>query len=79
MGRAKTITAKNVFVFGVFLSVFSRIWTEFGDLLPKSSYSVRMGKNTDQIKSEYRHLSRNAYNFAKYVRSTKNLKIYRDI
>ena len=30
------------------MSVFSRIWTEYGVLPLKSLYSVRIGKNTDQ-------------------------------
>ena len=30
-------------------SVLSRIQTEYGDLLRKSTYSVRMRENTDQI------------------------------
>ena len=33
-----------------FWSVFSRIWTEYGDLLRKSPYSVRIRENTDQKK-----------------------------
>ena len=39
--------------------VFSRIWTEYGGLLYKSMYWVRMRENTDQKKSEYRYCSRN--------------------
>ena len=35
---------------GVFWSVFSRIWTEFGDLLRESSYLVRIQENIDQEK-----------------------------
>ena len=31
-----------------FFPVFSRIWTEYGDLRSKSSYSVRIRENTDQ-------------------------------
>ena len=30
-----------------FWSVFSRIWTEYGDLQSKSPYSVRMQENAD--------------------------------
>ena len=35
---------------GFFWSVFSRIWTEYEDLLHKSPYSVQMRENTDQKK-----------------------------
>ena len=38
-----------------FWSVFSHIWTEYGDLLRKSPYSVRIWGNTDQKDSEYGH------------------------
>ena len=37
-----------------FWSVFSRIRTEYGDLLIKSPYSVRMRENADQENSGYR-------------------------
>ena len=37
--------------------VFSRIWTEYGEILRISPYSVRMRKNADQNNSEYGHLS----------------------
>ena len=43
-------------------SVFSHIWTEYGDLQSKATYSVQMRENTDQKKSEYGHLSR-SFNF----------------
>ena len=36
-----------------FWSAFFRIWTEFGDLLSKSLYSVQMWENMDQKNSEY--------------------------
>ena len=39
-------------------SVFFLIRTEFGDLLCKSPYSVRMRENTDQKNSKYRHFLR---------------------
>ena len=39
----------------LFWSVFSRIRTEYGKILPISPYSVRMWKNTDQNNSEYGH------------------------
>ena len=43
----------------LFWSVFSRIWTEYGEILRISPYSVRMRENADYNKSEYGHLSRN--------------------
>ena len=39
----------------LFWSVFSCIWTEYGEILPISPYSVRMRENTDQNYSEYGH------------------------
>ena len=42
----------------LFWSTFSRIRTEYGEILCISPYSVRMGENADQINSEYRHFSR---------------------
>ena len=42
----------------LFLSVFSRIWTEYGEILRISPYSVRMRENTDQNNSEYIHFLR---------------------
>ena len=43
-----------------FWSVFSRIWTEYGEIRSISPYSVRMRENTDQNNSEYGHFSRSA-------------------
>ena len=42
----------------LFWPVFSRIQTEYGEILRISPYSVRMRKNVDQSNSEYRHFSR---------------------
>ena len=44
-------------VFGVFLSVFSRIRSEYRNLHSKSPYSVEMRANVDQKNSEYRHFA----------------------
>ena len=41
-----------------FWSVFSRIRTEYGEILRISPYSVRMKENTDQKNLEYGHFSR---------------------
>ena len=38
----------------LFWSAFSRIRTEYGQILRISPYSVRMRENTDQKNSEYR-------------------------
>ena len=43
----------NLFYSSVFLSVLSRIRTEYGDLICKFPYAVRMLENTDQKNSEY--------------------------
>ena len=45
-----------------FMSVFSCIWTKYGDLLCKFSYSVQMTENTDQKNPKYGHFSRNGRN-----------------
>ena len=37
----------------LFWSVFSRIWTENGEIGSISSYSLRMRENTDQNNSKY--------------------------
>ena len=41
---------KSVQIRSFFWSVFSCIWTEYGDLRSKYPYSVRMQENTDQKK-----------------------------
>ena len=43
------------------MSVLSRIWTEYGEILRISPYSFQMRKNTDQNNSEYRHFSRSVF------------------
>ena len=42
----------------LFWSAFSRIWSEYGERLCISSYSVQMRENEDQNNSEYGHFSR---------------------
>ena len=42
----------------VFWSTFSRIWTQYGEILRISPYSIQMQENTDQNNSEYGHFSR---------------------
>ena len=41
---------KSVQIRSFFWSVFSRIWTEYGEILGISPYLVRMRENTDQKK-----------------------------
>ena len=45
----------------LFWSLFSRIWTEYGELPRISPYSDQMQENTDQNNSEYRQFLRSAY------------------
>ena len=44
-----------------FWSLFSRIRTKYGEILPNSPYSVQMRENTDQKNSEYGHFSRSVF------------------
>ena len=53
-----------------FWSVFSRIWTEYGEIL--SPNSVRMQENTDQENSEYGLFSPSD-RFAKVSKATRAL------
>ena len=41
-----------------FWSVFSRIWTEYGELLRIYPYSVQMHENMDQNNPKYEHFLR---------------------
>ena len=50
-----TDTGWKFSVFGVILVVFSHIWTENGEILRMSPYSVQMREITDQNNSEYEH------------------------
>ena len=47
----------------LFWSVFSRIWTEYGEILHISPYSVRMLEKADQNSSEYGHFLRNEWKY----------------
>ena len=42
----------------LFWSVFTLIWTEYGEILRIFPYSVRMRENVDQNNSKYGHFSR---------------------
>ena len=48
---------KSVQIRSFFWSVFSRFWTEYGDLRSKFLYSVQKRKNTDQKNSAFGHFS----------------------
>ena len=43
----------DFFCFAFSCSAFSHIWTEYGDLLHKSPYSVQMPENTDKKSSVF--------------------------
>ena len=45
----------------LFWSVFSRIWTEYGEMLRIFPYSVQIRENKDQSNSEYEHFSRSVW------------------
>ena len=50
-------TAWKVPVFGFFWSVFSRIWTEYGEVLSISPHLSWMRENKDQEIAEYGHFT----------------------
>ena len=52
-----TSLRKKVLLRSFFSSVFFCIWTEYGDLLRKSLYSVRVQESTDQKTSVFGHFS----------------------
>ena len=58
---------KKVFVFGVILVriflAFSRIWTEYGEILRISAYSVRMRENVGKIQTRITLNTSTFYNF----------------
>ena len=47
----------------LFLSAFSHIWTECGEIRSISPYSVILRENADQYNSEYGHFLRNVRPF----------------
>ena len=58
----------------LFWSLFSRIWTEYGDTLRISPYSVRMRENMDQNNSEYAVLFLITYNIQLGNKKLKTLQ-----
>ena len=61
VGLWATCCVKSVQMRSSFWSIFSRIRTEYGEILRISPYSVRMRGNTDQNNFEYRHFLRSGY------------------
>ena len=55
--QSKFFILREKCLYSEFGSVFSRIQTEYGEVLRICSYSVRMQENTDQKNSEYGHYS----------------------
>ena len=51
-------TVQEVSVFGVMLVRISPIWTEYGEKLRMSPYSVQMRENKDQNNFKYGHFLR---------------------
>ena len=49
----------------LFWYAFSRIKTEYEEILRISPNSVQMGKNTDQNNSEYEHILRSVFYLSK--------------
>ena len=69
LGKATGIvTAWKVWIF--FWSVFSCSWAEYGDLICKSPYSVRIQENTDQKKHRIRTL------FTQWVLTVQALHVF---
>ena len=68
----QTITVWKLLVFGVILSAFSRIRTEYGEIRSISPYSVRMRENADQNNSEYGY-------FLRYVWDDKHDNAYEKV
>ena len=67
-----------------FWPAFSQIWTEYGEILRISPYSVRMRENADQNNSEYGHFSRsdslcdhkiNCYYYYYYCKPYENMYV----
>ena len=51
----------------LFWSAFSRIWTEYEEILHISPYSVRNQENADQNNSEYGHFLRSVLFFVTFA------------
>ena len=43
---------------GLFWFIFFHIWTEYGEILPISPYSVQLQENTEENNCEYGHFLR---------------------
>ena len=62
----------------LFWSTFSRIRTEYGEILRISPYSVRMQENADQNNSEYEHFLRSGSQSLKMLHATNGRGILFD-
>ena len=56
-----------------FSSIFSHIWTKYGEILRISPYSVRMWKNMDQKNSEYGNFLRSESKNTQYLQCNQPL------
>ena len=63
----------------LFWSVFSRIRTEYGEILRMSPYSVRMRENTDQNNSENGHFLRSVRLGLSHLREHKFKYSFQDL
>ena len=64
--RYGTHCVKSAQIRSYFWSVFSRIWTEYGEIQSISPCSVQMRENEDQNNSDYGHFSRNALHISSF-------------
>ena len=55
----------------LFWSAFSCIWTEYGEILSISPYSVRLRENADQNNSEYGYFSSSIRKWSKLIACQK--------
>ena len=63
---------KSVQIRKFFWSIFSRIWTKYGEILRISPYSVQIQENKDQKNSVFGHNSCSDRSIAKVCNITKN-------
>ena len=60
----------------LFWSAFSRIWTDYGEILRISPYLVRMRENADQNNCEYGHILRSVENYVSIICSGNSWEIF---
>ena len=71
--EGEALREKNMYS-ELFWSIFSRIWTEYGEKRGISPYSIRMRENTDQNNSEYGHVLRSENVFIQQLFLTREGK-----